>query len=201
MKTAWCGKHGFLDENNAVICITDRVKRGWRLRCKECSVVSKKKMYEKNREKHIRQAGEWAENNRERINKRRREDRKENQAKHAAWEKGKYKRKVAKDGDDYRVKQRVRKHGITVEHYYKMIEEQENKCAICGKHETKKSTKSPSEISPLAIDHCHKTNKVRALLCRTCNLGIGAFNDNHELMLKAIEYLKKHTEDMNDPTS
>ena len=50
-------------------------------------------------------------------------------------------------------------------------------CRICGE---------PSRD----IDHCHTTKKVRGALCRKCNLGLGYFNDNSELLSKAVEYLK-----------
>jgi hypothetical protein len=43
-----------------------------------------------------------------------------------------------------------------------------------------------------AIDHCHKNRHIRALLCHNCNTGIGKFNDDINLLEKAIEYLKKH---------
>ena len=44
----------------------------------------------------------------------------------------------------------------------------------------------------LAVDHCHKTNNVRGLLCSECNTGLGKFRDNTELLLKAINYLEKY---------
>ncbi len=39
------------------------------------------------------------------------------------------------------------------------------------------------------IDHCHKTGKVRGLLCKLCNCGLGYFRDDPKLMLAAITYL------------
>lgn len=76
-------------------------------------------------------------------------------------------------------------YGITLDDYNAMFSAQGGKCAICNG--TNPSGKS------LAIDHCHETGKVRALLCINCNIGIGNFKDNTETMLKAIEYLKKHS--------
>jgi len=194
MKTGFCLIHGVLNEENADICITKYVKRGWRLRCKECSKISKKKMYDKTRDRQIQIATEWAKNNRERINKRKKEDRLKNPNKYRAWEAGKYKKAFEKHGDAHRVKQILRKYKITVDNYFMMIEQQDNKCAICRKEETKMSTRSLSgpKISPLGVDHCHKTGKVRALLCRKCNLGLGAFDDDIERMEVAIKYLRIH---------
>jgi hypothetical protein len=58
-------------------------------------------------------------------------------------------------------------------------------CDICGKQ--------ASKLRRHAIDHCHKTGKIRGLLCDTCNKGLGLFYDNIDLMQKAIDYLRsKH---------
>jgi hypothetical protein len=77
-------------------------------------------------------------------------------------------------------------YGLSFTQYTKMLEDQDNKCAICGEEETR-------FLKKLVVDHCHKTGEVRQLLCNMCNHGVGNFKDNPELMLKAIEYLKQHT--------
>jgi hypothetical protein len=70
--------------------------------------------------------------------------------------------------------------GISEEDYSKMLVDQDNSCAICK-----------IQIGwEAAVDHCHATNKVRGLLCRNCNLGLGGFKDNIETIRKAIEYVK-----------
>lgn len=58
-------------------------------------------------------------------------------------------------------------------------------CDICNKvlPETGRKT---------AIDHCHVTNKVRGKLCQQCNVGIGLFGENVEVLREAIGYLLKH---------
>jgi len=83
-----------------------------------------------------------------------------------------------------------KKYGITLEDYNKMLESQNNVCMICGKNETHKHNIS-SKYVDLAVDHDHSTGKVRGLLCTYCNVGLGAFKDNKELLQKAIEYLNK----------
>ena len=64
-----------------------------------------------------------------------------------------------------------------------MKESQDEKCAICKKEFTKETS--------MCIDHCHQTNKIRGLLCRKCNFGLGLFEDNIENLLSAAEYLAK----------
>lgn len=78
----------------------------------------------------------------------------------------------------------ARKYGISVEDYRFMVENQNNTCEICGGVNT--------DGRPLFVDHCHKSGKVRSLLCHSCNAGIGCFKDDESLLEKAINYLKFH---------
>lgn len=80
--------------------------------------------------------------------------------------------------------------GIGLEEYQKKVEEQNGKCSICGEEESNYN-KNGHKIS-LSVDHCHKTGTIRSLLCKKCNTGLGSFKDSQELLLKAIEYLKKY---------
>lgn len=76
-------------------------------------------------------------------------------------------------------------YGIGLKEYNELVINQNHKCAICQFN--------PLEIKRvLYVDHCHITNKVRALLCFHCNTGLGHFKDNIELLQKALDYLKKH---------
>ena len=83
------------------------------------------------------------------------------------------------------------RYGITSEKYSEMLDEQKSRCAICGNKETARHNRS-NKIQKLAVDHCHKTGKVRGLLCQDCNRGIGKFHDDTIRLQKAIEYLTKH---------
>ena len=76
----------------------------------------------------------------------------------------------------------LKRHGITLEDYQQMYKAQNGVCAICGRKES-------CDGYSLAVDHCHETKKIRGLLCRKCNTGIGLFHDSTELLAKAIEYL------------
>ncbi len=43
-------------------------------------------------------------------------------------------------------------------------------------------------------DHNHSTNEPRGVLCHNCNVALGNFKDNPELLQKAIVYLNKYSE-------
>ncbi len=83
--------------------------------------------------------------------------------------------------------------GITLEDYNKMKDVQGDRCAICG--QTEKTINSNSrKTQALAVDHCHATGAIRGLLCAQCNNGLGRFKDSPELLEKAAEYIRKHTQ-------
>jgi len=83
-------------------------------------------------------------------------------------------------------------YGVSLDQYNDMLVFQNALCAICHKPETQVHHKTGFPYS-LAVDHCHKTNKVRELLCSNCNRTLGMVNDNIELMQKMIEYVQKHS--------
>lgn len=62
------------------------------------------------------------------------------------------------------------------------IEWQQGKCVICG------------EVKPLCRDHDHNTGLDRGFLCRSCNIGLGHFNDDPVLLRKAAIYVTRFKE-------
>jgi len=60
-------------------------------------------------------------------------------------------------------------------------------CEICGLD----PSLDDSRYNRLSVDHCHTTNEFRGMLCNSCNLAIGKFQDKPELLLRAVEYLKR----------
>lgn len=82
-----------------------------------------------------------------------------------------------------------RKFKITIEEYVSLYEKQKGLCAICEEPEKENNKR-------LAVDHNHDTGKVRGLLCRACNTGIGLLKEKQELFEKAIKYLKQNTNDV-----
>lgn len=65
-----------------------------------------------------------------------------------------------------------------------------HKCPICNRHEHEISTGGGKKTTRWVLDHNHDTNQFRGWLCHNCNMGIGAFKDNIDILYKAIEYLK-----------
>jgi hypothetical protein len=64
-----------------------------------------------------------------------------------------------------------------------LINDHSGLCDICG------AAKAGYGRKGFCIDHDHKTGIVRGMLCQKCNIGLGNFNDNLELLEKAIKYL------------
>lgn len=76
-------------------------------------------------------------------------------------------------------------YGVSAEEYFSLYEKYSSSCAICKVSEEKLARF-------LNIDHDHETGEVRGLLCNSCNLGLGVFKDNKELLKKAWEYLEEN---------
>lgn len=72
------------------------------------------------------------------------------------------------------------RHGLPAGEYQRMLTAQGGVCKICG---------APPGIEALHVDHDHATDKVRGLLCRKCNHGLGFFCDDILRLAKAMKYL------------
>lgn len=111
---------------------------------------------------------------------------KESKARH----RGKYKTKEKEwfnNNKEYLKWKAIEKnYGITKEQYIELFNKQNGVCAICEKVET--VIHNNGNVRSLSIDHCHTTGKVRGLLCHTCNVAIGSFYHNPELIRKAALY-------------
>ncbi len=84
----------------------------------------------------------------------------------------------------------LKKYGLTIEDYNKLVKQQDGVCAICGNNET---VKQNGKETKLAVDHDWKTGKIRGLLCKNCNVSLGNLNEDISLFYKCIEYLKQHS--------
>lgn len=77
------------------------------------------------------------------------------------------------------------RYGLPAGAYAEMLERQQFRCFACNRHqdEFKRS---------LAIDHCHRTGKVRRLLCGNCNQALGHARDDPRLLRLLALYVEFH---------
>ena len=101
-------------------------------------------------------------------------------ASQVAWHKANPKKRSV-----YSRAERYRAYGLTLADYAAMVAAQSGLCAVCGKNEGDET---------LCVDHDHSTGKVRGLLCRLCNIGLGGFKDSCASLIAAAEYIKKWKE-------
>lgn len=71
--------------------------------------------------------------------------------------------------------------GCTENDYQELLAGQNFVCAIC-------SSTNPNGRR-LAVDHDHKTGKIRGLLCQACNRALGLLKDNLDIIERAKDYL------------
>ena len=96
--------------------------------------------------------------------------------------------------NDKRIKERnktrhIKRHGLSIARYTKLIEKQNYKCAIC------------QSTNKLQIDHDHSCcpgffscgECVRGLLCGNCNTALGLAKDNVEILENMKQYLQAHS--------
>lgn len=72
------------------------------------------------------------------------------------------------------------KYGLTPERYDEMRVEQKDQCAICLVDLPEKPH----------IDHDHYNGQTRALLCATCNIGLGMMQDSPDVLRRAATYIE-----------
>ena len=124
-----------------------------------------RKYGEDNREKVNARVRKWSSENKDQIKKYRQEN----------------KEKAAIVAREWALKSF---YGLSLDDYDKMYTAQEGVCAIC----------SQAGKRSLCVDHCHTTGKVRALLCDSCNRGIGMLKEDTSVLQAAIAYLNRHKE-------
>lgn len=73
------------------------------------------------------------------------------------------------------------KYGISLEEYNKLLIKQNYCCAVC---------KDIPTYQRLHVDHCHKTGKIRGLLCQSCNVSIGKMKESPILLRALAEYIE-----------
>ena len=145
----------------------------------------------------------WVDENRERIRAYRDSTKDErNRRRRELYARDEYRREIARseakrwqeNNAEKRFAQRLRPYGITPDRYRELLAAQGGGCAICHRPESPdvvKVERSKSRRRRLHVDHCHATGRVRGLLCSSCNMGIGKFNDDPCRIERAAMYLRE----------
>ena len=124
-----------------------------------------KEYYQKNKIKMLKSHKRYCDLNREEVRRYNKEHQRE-------WR---------KNHPEKQIQRRIKQYNLLYDNWVQMWKDQDGKCKIC-----RRKFLNPSDS---CVDHNHKTGKVRGLLCDNCNHGIGCFDDNTKLMIKAIDYL------------
>ncbi len=96
--------------------------------------------------------------------------------------KEKFKIYNANNKDKIKNRDLKRKYGLSIADINSKLIEQDFKCLIGGEKIDSRTAK---------VDHCHKTGKVRGLLCSNCNVALGLLKDSPKALREAIKYLTK----------
>ena len=108
---------------------------------------------------------------------------KKSKAEHAAYERAwrARHRETIRDSDKYGQRY-LRAYGLTRKTFQEMLAKQKGVCAVCA---------GPQQGNKrLVVDHCHKTKRVRGLLCDRCNHALGHFRDDPRLCRAGALYLE-----------
>jgi hypothetical protein len=143
--------------------------------CKKCKQPTSKKWITDNREASNKHKQTWRERNREQDLANKAKYRKDNRE------------KLKESYRDHILK---KKYGITRAEYDAMLLSQNGVCAIC------KQTCSTGKS--LAVDHNHETDKIRALLCRDCNITLGLMKEDAARLRAAALYLETYNRETNE---
>lgn len=148
--------------------------RKWRDENREKVRASNKKWRDNNKEKTREIQRRWQENNPIKVAQYGKKWADAHKEEIHWYNKGHYNK------DEDKNRHLIVRYGITLIEYNKMFETQGGRCYLCDR-----------AFPILCVDHDHVSKKVRALLCHDCNTGLGKFQDNPDVLLKAAEYLKK----------
>lgn len=95
--------------------------------------------------------------------------------------------------DKYQNSTLQRRYGISYVIAQDLYKSQDGKCAICDEEIPPLDSPNKNRYYFAHIDHNHKTNRVRALLCPQCNYLIGNCKEDVSVLEKAIQYLRIHS--------
>lgn len=71
-------------------------------------------------------------------------------------------------------------------------------CPICQRDIQEVGKYGQVKLNKWVLDHCHDTLTFRGWICHHCNSGLGGFKDDLTKVKRAVKYLKKHKESLNE---
>lgn len=163
---SWKIKAKGIRQSACKTCMAD-YERWYRESRKEFLAAQNKVRYQENREQNLANKSDYYRRNIDKLKARSKANYAKNREKRLA------------SARVYALKSRF---GLTPEQYDLMFAAQGGVCAICHR---------PSDKGTLVVDHCHKTGKIRGLLCRVCNSFLGRIDDSLEALDAIKEYLQK----------
>lgn len=162
-----CQKKPEQKEIKYASCHSDKKLMGRGL-CKNCYDKWLKSNNPEYKERQNENAKKWREKNKERVKLVDRERHKKNN-----------------QDPEYRKKRRnaalKRNYDIDLDKYAEMLKSQNGRCVICSRE--------PYQNKNLHVDHCHKTGRVRGLLCARCNWYLATIEKDDNVIMKIIGYL------------
>lgn len=131
--------------------------------CKICNRKFAKDYYAKNPGLVGEKAKAWRESNADRVKEYR-----------AANRQKSYRQEV------------VRKYGVPADWFDLQMRKQKGRCMGC-----KIDLSGTNKQDTPHVDHCHKSGKVRGILCNRCNSVVGLCEDSTSILQSLTRYLKK----------
>lgn len=104
--------------------------------------------------------------------------------------------RIYNNPDLYRNDFLIRKYGISLKDYNRILKSQKGLCKVCERPSTTIS-KITKGIRDLVVDHDHSHEeltgeiRIRGLLCHSCNTGLGLFLDDPKVLKRAFNYISK----------
>jgi hypothetical protein len=102
--------------------------------------------------------------------------------------KQRYPERVKKIDRKMHIKKQCKNMGITEDDLKKALTLQGGQCAVCQSVEV-----NLNGGYRIHMDHCHKTQRFRGILCQKCNVMLGMAEDNPERLIRAADYIKNHS--------
>ena len=167
-----CGNTKAIEHFRKVNYITSTGKQSWHFSsgCMECERQKDRERYQNNREHEKARQREYNKNHKQERTATAKRYRERNPEKVKLWQKWGWSRA------------RERLYGIDVVAFDAFMERHGNRCNICD---------STGDAARLCIDHCHKTGKLRGVLCAGCNLAVGNIREDAARARRLAEYIEK----------